>query len=222
MPNRSEAEEHLRIIRSLMEKATIYRAISAPTALVGGLLALIAAGILWRLTPAQDGEPENWPDMRLYFLMPWLLVLALTGAANMCFLWRDARLRGDPFISPGMKAALTALAPSFLVAGYCTFFLVGCFSSGAVLGLPTIWMVLYGVGLLATSHFSPRSIHVLGWSFLVAGLASLTGAWILPWLREPWQICNLQMAATFGLFHIIYAACTWRRKPIHRDSGGEG
>ena len=38
MPTRSEAEEHLRVIRSLMEKATIYRAISAPTALLGGVL----------------------------------------------------------------------------------------------------------------------------------------------------------------------------------------
>ena len=38
MNERTRAEEHLRVIRSLMERATIYRAISAPTALVGGLL----------------------------------------------------------------------------------------------------------------------------------------------------------------------------------------
>ena len=222
MPNRSEAEEHLRVIRSLMEKATIYRAISAPTALVGGLLALVAAGILWWLTPEPAGGTENWPNMRRYFVMPWLCVLVLTGSANICFLWRDARLRGDAFISPGMKAASTALIPSFLVAGYLTFFLSGFWSSGIVLSLPTIWMLLYGIGLLATAHFSPRSIHVLGWSFLIAGLASLTGAWLLPWLNRPWDICNLQMAATFGLFHLIYAACTWPRKKATSESAGEG
>ena len=43
---RSEAEEHLRIIRSLMEKATIYRALSAPAALVGGLASLAGAGFI--------------------------------------------------------------------------------------------------------------------------------------------------------------------------------
>ena len=43
MIDRSNAEEDLRIIRTLMERATIYRAISAPTALVGGLLAILAA-----------------------------------------------------------------------------------------------------------------------------------------------------------------------------------
>jgi hypothetical protein len=37
MSERSAAEEHLRVIRSLMERTTIDRAISAPTALVGWL-----------------------------------------------------------------------------------------------------------------------------------------------------------------------------------------
>ena len=32
------ARQQLRVIRSLMERATIYRSLSAPTALVGGLL----------------------------------------------------------------------------------------------------------------------------------------------------------------------------------------
>ena len=222
MPNRSEAEEHLRVIRSLMEKATIYRAISAPTALVGGLLAVAASGLLKWLTPSQIGESENWPDMRLYFLVPWLLVLLLTATANICFLRREARLRGDPFVSSGMKTALKALAPSFLIAGYFTFFLAGIQWTGALLCLPTIWMLLYGLGLLATAHFSPRSMHFLGWAFLIAGLSSLTGAWILPWLKQPWHICNLQMAATFGTFHLIYAACTWPRKTATSDSAGQG
>ena len=49
------AEEHLRAIRLLMERATIYRAISAPTALVGGLLSvgLAAAMLVWQ---AGDGS----------------------------------------------------------------------------------------------------------------------------------------------------------------------
>ena len=38
MIDHSNAEEDLRVIRTLMERATIYRAISAPTALVAGLL----------------------------------------------------------------------------------------------------------------------------------------------------------------------------------------
>ncbi len=40
MATHSEAEEHLRVIRSLMERGTIYRAISAPVALAGGLCSI--------------------------------------------------------------------------------------------------------------------------------------------------------------------------------------
>ncbi len=48
MDPRAKAEEDLRVIRSLMERATVYRAISAPTALVAGLLSIVAAvAIYW-------------------------------------------------------------------------------------------------------------------------------------------------------------------------------
>jgi len=53
MNERSRGEEHLRVIRSLMERATIYRAISAPTALLGGLLALATSGTIWMIDRGQ-------------------------------------------------------------------------------------------------------------------------------------------------------------------------
>ena len=40
MNEQSRAEEDLRVIRTLMERAATYRAISAPTALVGGILSI--------------------------------------------------------------------------------------------------------------------------------------------------------------------------------------
>jgi hypothetical protein len=52
------ALENLRIIRSLMEKAHIYRAVSAPAALTGGLLALAASAwplhVSWHLSRPLD------------------------------------------------------------------------------------------------------------------------------------------------------------------------
>ena len=47
MDERHRAEEHLRVIRTLMERATIYRAISASTALIGGLIALGLTSTIW-------------------------------------------------------------------------------------------------------------------------------------------------------------------------------
>ncbi len=40
MPADREAADHLKTIRALMERATVYRAISAPTAFAGGVLTL--------------------------------------------------------------------------------------------------------------------------------------------------------------------------------------
>ena len=85
MPTRSEAEEHLRIIRSLMEKATIYRAISAPGALVGGGLSVVTAMVgLWLSQPSSK-MPHEW----FRFAIPWALVFVLTTITNLLLLRKD-------------------------------------------------------------------------------------------------------------------------------------
>lgn len=212
MPTRSEAEEHLRIIRSLMEKATIYRAISAPTALVGGLCsAVFGLGLhfYWRSLPPStvlDGEWGLW-----LFICGWFGVLAVTCAANTWFLWRDARRRREPFISAGMKQALKCIAPPMLAGGVVTFLLIdftGIF-------LPFVWMIFYGLALLATAPFAPRSIPRLGWIFLLTGLGTFFLQGEVAILSDP----NLLMTATFGAFHLLYAACTWPRTASQSDTG---
>ena len=219
MPTRTEAEEHLRVIRSLMEKATIYRALSAPTALVGGLLSILAAiAFEVYLHPILRSERET---TQKWFLVMWLVVLGLTSAANTSFIWKDARRRGDPFISQGMRLALLSLLPSFACAGFATLV-----NPGSPYLLSPLWMVFYGLGLLATWQFAPRSIAVLGCAFLIAGLVtslqigdsdfvSLSG-----WDHLATE-SNRLMAATFGLFHLLYAACTWPRKTSASNPGVE-
>ena len=213
MPTRSDAEEHLRIIRSLMEKATIYRAISAPTALAGGIFGSLAAAVLHGLVP--PGRSEEEFDGRFFF--GWSLVLVLTVLANTFLLWRGSRLRGEPFLSSGMRLALIAMLPGMLCGAFFTFL----FGLGvAVFCLPPIWMLFYGVALLATKHFAPRSIMLLGWAFLLAGMASFY-LFVHGNLGDRFAVgSNLSMGLTFGLFHLIYAACTWPRRGRASDTGG--
>ena len=235
MPTRSDAEEHLRIIRSLMEKATIYRAISAEGAAVGGVLAIAASfalGTWWNL-PNREG---GWMIVDgPHLIAVWIAVLAITGFANLAFLWRNARKRGDRFISSGMRLAVRALFPTYLVAAFCTWFIgFGMFPSWIV----PIWIICHGLALLATSHFAPRSLIFLGWAFVIAGLVSIspiTGA-IFPNIsglgvhsNEAWDELTRNyailysqrwMAGTFGLFHLIYAACTWPRRARGGDASG--
>jgi len=196
MPTAAEAEEHLRVIRSLMEKATIYRAVSAPTALAGGVAAVIVA------SPPVQRLFDQWNSVSSFHVR-WLLALFVTLVINGLLTLREARRRGDPLVSPGMRAAFRALLPPMLSGGvfFCLF---------GPEHVPALLAIFYGLALLATAHFAPQSIMWLGWSFLIAGLViftlSATGQFYVA-VPPDWI-----MAATFGGFHFIYAACTWSRR----------
>ena len=62
MKSSETAEEHLCAIRALMERSTIYRAISAPVALAGGILGIVAGAVLWWVGGKfyANGEEAAW------------------------------------------------------------------------------------------------------------------------------------------------------------------
>ncbi len=196
------ASQQLRVIRSLMERATIYRSLSAPTALIGGLLSFGGFATAYYAKHHRQ-HPLNTSE----FLIVWLVILTLTGFANAIFLARGAAQRGEPFFSPGMKCALSSVAPAFISAGVLTFVI------HRPIHLAILWIALYGVGLLATQHFAPRSLIVLGTTFFLTGCA-LLGTWkhlfVPDGHGEPSAlVVSGLMAATFGGFHLAYAAAVW-------------
>ncbi len=203
MKKHSRAEEHLRVIRSLMERATIYRAISAPTALAGGLLAVITAAIIWFKTPVHGGA-DNPIDGRI-FAGIWLAILALVLALNAFFVRREAQRDGRPFFSPGLRLAIRAVAPCLLIPAATTIWF---FKNAEPIDkeiLVAVWIAFYGLSLLATALFAPRSLVVLGWAFLLSGLVLIF--WPKSLGDDPRGLFpNLAMGATFGLYHLIYAA----------------
>jgi hypothetical protein len=197
-----DPQEQLRVIRSLMERATIYRSISAPTALIGGLLSLGG------FATAYYAKHHRHHVLSLHqFLVVWLVVLALTALSNLIFLWRGAAMRSEPFLSAGMKTALASIAPAFFIAGMLTFVI------HRPIQLCIVWIVLYGLGLLATQHFAPRSLVVLGATFFLTGCVFAAGGkhlFLAPGQSEPSTlVVSGIMAATFGGFHLAYAAVVW-------------
>src|SRR5882762_7848997 len=105
MTDLDSASQQLRVIRSLMDRATIYRSISAPTALVGGLLSL--GGFATAYYAKHHRDHPLTPNE---FLVVWLVILALTGLTNIIFLSRGCVRRGEKFFSAGMKCAFFSLA----------------------------------------------------------------------------------------------------------------
>lgn len=209
MNERARAEEHLRVIRSLMERATIYRAISAPTALVGGLLAIATAGAIWFVN--RSGAPGETALNNRLFAWTWLAVLAVVLAVNAFFVNQKARHGGRAFLSPGARLAIRAVVPCLLIPAATT---VWYFKNAEPIDqdiLVAVWIAFYGLSLLATALFAPRSLVLLGWAFLVSGLILIF--WPKSLGDDPRGLYpNLAMGATFGFYHLVYAACVWSRR----------
>lgn len=141
------------------------------------------------------------------FLIVWLVILALTVFANFVFLWRGSVHRGEPFFSSGMKCAAFSLAPVFFCAAVLTFMI------HRPIHLAMIWITLYGLALLATQHFAPRSLIVLGTTFFLTG-CGLMATWkhlFVPPSQSDLSALVVSgiMAATFGGYHLAYAAAVW-------------
>lgn len=204
MSTRSEAEDHLRAIRSLMEKATIYRALSAEAALFGGAVSLGAAAFLFTM-------PAGIVPAAVFFNSVWLVVLVLTLLVSLFLLRRDARRRNEAFLSAGFRSAARAMMPPLLCGAALSASEV---FAGSLVKVPAIWMLCYGLALLAMAHFAPRSIRRLGWAFLLGGLGCLAFGSDLGrrLLLADGQAEALEMAVTFGLLHMAYAFAIWQRK----------
>jgi hypothetical protein len=134
---------------------------------------------------------------------------------NVCLLAREAARRGQPLVSDGMRMALRVILPPLLVGG-----VLGC---GLILYLDNhvmavlIWILSYGLALVATANFSPRSLVRLGWVFLLLGLV-LFMIWApnsdFRMLATDDGPASLLMGLTFGLCHIGYAVAVFlSRKP---------
>jgi hypothetical protein len=189
MTSPHDAAGQLQTIRMLMERATVYRAISRPAALLGGLLALPAAWL------ASTGG-------NTLFLLVWFSALAIIGSFNTWQLWRQAKRENRPFLSSGLRLAMRALVPPLLAGGVVGGQLV---LDGHSLACASTWVLCYGLALLASREFAPRSIVHLGTAFFIAGLLAFALRGSIPSLGALTP-ANVLMAGTFGLLHLAYAA----------------
>jgi len=218
MTDQETAADHLKIIRSLMERATVYRAISAPAALFGGIVALVTGIVMaskqWGLEHSIK-DPEVLSPERFYLI--WVGVLAVAGTFNAVLLWHGSKRRGESFYSSGMKLAMRATVPPMLAGGLVSIILLKAGVSRADCAL--LWVVFYSLALLAAGSFAPRSMRWLGWMFFCAGLALFSLRFAFAETLKDTNFsadliqAGLIMAMTFGALHILYAMIILFRRP---------
>jgi hypothetical protein len=193
MTTREEAAEQLRVIRTMMERATIFRALSGETALVGGAASLAAAWL------SEDRQSWAWAGW-------WIGMLALVLIFNVIQIWRIGTARQKPFWSAGLRLAIRGASPSIIAGGFLGLVFV---KSGADQPAACLWILHYGLALLAIREFAPKSMVWLGWAFVIFGVATLAGVadvihWLAVWVKD--LNGSRLMAIAFGGFHLIYGA----------------
>jgi hypothetical protein len=200
-------EERLATLRSLLERRAVYQRRFARTALIGGILSIATAAVLFindEVTPllSRTIGPRQ-------FASAWLIVLAITIASGALLPRRDARPGGRPSGSTRLKFVLASIAPYLLIpAAFTTWFFGTGYLGGTELDLVVVWIAFYGLMLLATATFATRSVVLLGWAFLITAV----GVPLLEEKLDLWigDMPSLLMGLTFGVYHCIYALFNWR------------
>jgi hypothetical protein len=173
-----EAEQTLSAIRTLMERSTHYTNLSGHAGIAAGALTLL--GCVLRLQ-------WNTP-----FLPTWIGVLVAAAGASFFFTAALARANHERFWTRAARTVVLALTPAFMASLVLTAVLTRV---GQEPLLPGVWMLMWGVGALSMSFFTPRVLSLLGLAFLGAGTVTL----FLPAGYDA-----VKMGLTFGALHLIY------------------
>ena len=78
----------------------------------------------------------------------------------------------------------------------------GLWQSGSSRLMVPVWIICYGAAVACSGIFSVRTVPVMGWSFIVAGII----AFVIPESNG-----NLMMGLTFGLLHVLFGVFIGRR-----------
>src|SRR5579883_176839 len=163
IPIHSHALDSLRIIRDTMEQASSFTAVPGWGGVVMGVTAVGATMLANRQT-----TPHGW-------LQVWIYEAALAFVLGAVRMVVKARQHGSSLVSsPARKFATSFLPP--LLAGLALT--VVLYRAGLYGVLPGLWLLLYGVAIIAGGAFSVSLVPVMGACFLGLGLMSLIApAW---------------------------------------------
>jgi hypothetical protein len=174
-----QALDDIRYIRSAVENAGQFTAVSGRGGVamgVTGLLAAVAAA-------TQTRFPMRW-------LAVWLAAAVVAASIGiLAMAWKSRRAGASLVSAPARRFAL-AFFPAIAAAAALTIVLV---SRGELDLLPGIWLLLYGVAVSAGGALSVRVVPFMGLVLLLTGAAALL---------VPFAAANLLLGLGFGLVQI--------------------
>ncbi len=188
-----------------MERSAVYRRALAPISIFAGSVGAVAGVAGWQLKIDTDRA----------FLIYWLGVGVIAVCGAFLLVRRQALREREPFWSPPARRVAQAMFPALLIGLVLGLILIWRYAPGN--GTPEIyiitWSLLYGLALHSAGFFMPRGIRLLGWIFVMTGLAgALAGQ---PFMVGP---ANLLMGGIFGGFHLAYGIYLYFTEPRKNEA----
>ena len=193
--NPTQAAEHLRVIRELMERPIRSTTRSGLSGVVAGVLALAGCAATAKIAPDFTGRAA--PPVAVGLV--WLGVFILATVLDLVISWRRTRELGRAFWTRTTRQTALAIAPAFLLGGISTWIFA---SHGLWYLIPAAWMLYYGLAAWSIGMFSIPEVKVLGAAFIVAGV-------VCHFHISDHPVATL--AATFGGLHLLYGLVVWKR-----------
>ena len=183
----ARAMDNLRFIRKTMEAAATFTAVSGWGMVLTGGTAVGAA----LLSSATDSS-TRW-------VFIWLCEAGLSVAISAYTMALKARAAQLPLWSEPARKIVFSFAPPMIVGALLTLVF---YERGLHTMLPGVWMLLYGVGVVAAGTFSVRIVPVMGIAFMIVGTVALFA---------PATWATGCMAVGFGALHLFFGTLIARR-----------
>jgi hypothetical protein len=179
--------DNLRFIRETMEAAATFTAVPG-----WGTVAIGASALVATVLAASAGSTARW-------VFIWLAEGMLSVGIAVYTMGLKAHAANLPLWSEPARKIAFSFAPPVAVGALLTLV---AYEHGLVSLLPGIWMLMYGVGVVAAGTFSVRIVPVMGMAFMLVGTVAL-------FAPPSWSAgC---MAAGFGGVHLIFGTLIARR-----------
>ena len=194
----AQAAAQLETIRTLMERASLYRRALAPITLAVGALG-VAGGALALGLPLNSlrGFAGVWGGTAVAALIAAFLVAR-----------RQSLQAAEPFWTPPTRRIFHALVPALVLGGALIVLVLArapdpTAPNPATL-LATAWVGIYGLGLNAAGFFMPRGIRWFGIGFTLVAATLILTVDFLPRLNDRIAEAHWLMTITFGFGHLAY------------------
>jgi hypothetical protein len=203
----TEAQDRMREIQRIMERATLWTILPGWPAVIGGLCVWVGCIVSYTMIRSFDfADILNLTlAQQTFFCVMWFCIGIGAILIDVVVTARSAKAKGISATIRSARVSTFSLTPPVVVAMALTFkFLVAIEPQhDEIQYIVPIWMMLYGAGVYTAGLFSVRAPRILGITFLVFGVVALLA---LP------QYGLITAALSFGLLHVLFGAYILQRR----------